>query len=369
MIISFTDDVPANNTIWILGDSLLTEAVGHYNTLKKKKEAKSTEQQALYMDSMYAIRLVPSGIYTQKQAKNMPSIILNSLVDTLNIKAKVPHTLVIIINDPRFWNDKDLLTFQIERVIQRFIKEICRIVEARNLSLPPRAVNWDYPRIFITRALPLPNHMTKQYPKGFKPNRRKYNRSLQRGEMHYNYTTINLSEFTSENNNKLFAPDGSITHKGFISFWTTISNAIHKADNQDRINLNKAKAKQLGAQISLTTAELKTNEDQDLAMSDIEILSDEDEQSNSTQHKNPTKRALLDDFTKCDNQKFNNGNHHSPASTISEYFTASHQPKCHRPSGIINPKPITSHSQPHASFKRRGQQKFHKNSWKKPQWN
>lgn len=167
-----TDNVPANNTIWVLGDALLKEAAGHYSYFKKKKgEQKSADLQPLYMESMYAIRMVMSGIYTAKQAKNIPSIILNSLEDTLNVKAKVPHTLVILINNSRFWNDADLLQYQMDRILKRFFKEIARIIEDRNLSLPPRAVNWDYPRIFITKALPLPNNMSKPYPKGFKANR------------------------------------------------------------------------------------------------------------------------------------------------------------------------------------------------------
>lgn len=98
----FADDVPANNTIWVIGDALLTEAAGHYNIFKRKKGDKkdsTSDSHILYMESMYAIRLIPSGIYTAQQAHNMPNLLLNSLVDTLNVKAKVPHTLVIIIND------------------------------------------------------------------------------------------------------------------------------------------------------------------------------------------------------------------------------------------------------------------------------
>lgn len=73
---------------------------------------------------------------------------------------------------------------------------------------------------------------------------------LQKGEIQLNYRTINLADFNCENENELFAQNGNITKKGFRNMWITISDAIHKADNQDRINLNKAKTKQIAAMMS-----------------------------------------------------------------------------------------------------------------------
>lgn len=322
----FSDDVPANNTIWVLGDNILTDAAGHYNYFKKNKDTKGLETltNQLYMENMYAIRIVSPGIYTARQAKNTPNIILNMLVDTLNTKAKVPHTLVILMNDYRFWNNRDLLaTYQMERIIHRFLKEIRRIIEARNLSLPPRAVNWDYPRIFISQALPLPNNMSKPYPKGFKANRSEYNQLLQREEAQLNYQSVNMSAFSSENGNNLFSEDGAITQKGFRTIWTTISDAIHKSDNQNRINANKAKAKQLAAQMASATSE---------ATHSVRQLSDADDESEINnmdgcrkKKTKLTKRALLDEFNSSHRQTNTSKSlQDSPNSEISEYFTAHH---------------------------------------------
>lgn len=356
---NFTDDVPANNTIWILGDSLLTDAAGFYTTFfKKRKGDPAQDFQTLYMENLYTIRIVPPGLYTAKQAGNIPNIVLNALVDTLNMKAKVPHSLVLIINDVRFWNNNDLLKFQMERIIARFMKEIRRIIEARNLSLPPKAVNWDYPRVFITRALPLPNNMSRPYPKGFKPNRRKYNKIIHRGETHHNYRSINCSEFTSKNENKLFARDGSMTQQGYRQLWIAISDAIHKADNQDRITLNKARAKQLAAQIKVTKQEMENIHGHSAEISDIEVLSSEDESKVAQ----PTKRALINDFDKvCSTPKIKANKALSlNSSPISEYFTAEcaqavHQPPHH------NPRFHRKQKQKQTFI---GKKKFFKNNWK-----
>lgn len=109
--------MPANNSIWVLRDELLNDAAGHYSQFKKRKGADpkdSNNDNSLYMESMYAVKMIPSGTYTPQQAKNMQNIILNSLVDMLNMKAKVPHMVVVIINDYKFWNNADLLIYQME---------------------------------------------------------------------------------------------------------------------------------------------------------------------------------------------------------------------------------------------------------------
>lgn len=364
--------MPANNTIWVIGDSLLTDASGHYNQFKKRKGEQlnsSTEAQLLYIENMYAIRIISPGVCTSKQAKNMPNIVLNSLVETLNMKAKVPHTIVILVNDHRFWNDTNILNLQMERILARFFREFWRIIEARNLSLPPKAVNWEYPRLFITKALPLPNHMTKQYPKAFKPNRRKYNKILLRGEEEHKYRTINLSDFTCENSNKLFNPDGTISHAGYRNIWRSISDAVHKADNQNRILLNKARAKQLSQTISVTNTEinqLNTVHNEDM-LSDVESLPDSPQVRAAAKVNSPiAKRALAREFDKINHGKHRRIQDTSPSSTISEYYTTGsknmlHQGKQHyHHMGGIG----------HKSNKYKGNKRHQfKHNWRLHQWN
>lgn len=324
--------MPANNSTWIIGDSLLTEAAGHYGVFKKKKgeSQQKLEENHLYIETMYAIQCISTGIYTVHQATNMPNLLLNVLVDTLNAKAKIPHTLVIVLNDHKFWNQSfDLLQFQMERIITKFIKEIQKIVEARNWSLPPKAVNWDYPRIFITKVLPLPNGMECPYPKGFKTNCRKFNKLLLRGEVPNKYFTINMAAFTCENDNNLFNKKGGLTDKGFREFWVAIRDAIHKSDNARRIKENKMKAKMIAKQITLNNGDVNQyNDKSDGNLSDIEAL--ESETTHNTAHhskpadspKSKPKRSLINAFNASE-QHLPRYQSHSPApSDLSEYYTA-----------------------------------------------
>lgn len=270
---------------------------------------------------MYAIRIISPGVYTNKQAKNIPNIVLNSLVDTLNVKAKVPHTLIIILNDHRFWNDSNMLKYQMERILARFFKEIRRIAEARNNSLPPRAVNWDYPRIFVTKALPLPNNLPS-YPRGFKANRAEFNMLLQQGEQQHNYKSIALPEFTCDNEHNLFNKYGSLTQKGYRTLWITISDAVHRSDNLTRININKAKAKQLSAQITLTKSELNDDDQSEDSLSGIQYLGDNTHRN--AREPKPTKRALINDFN-AQSRLTEDDDTDSPTSVISEFYTIQHK--------------------------------------------
>lgn len=305
----------------MIGDSLLTEASGHYSSIFMKKKGKHKSEDQLHIETMYALKCIPTGMYTAEQAKNMPKVLLDVLVEALNSHAKIPHTLIIVMNNHNFWNQSsDLLHFQMERIITKFIKEIRKIVELRNWSLPIKAVNWEYPRIFITKPLPMPNKL-EHYPKGFRPNRRRFNKLLLRGEATNRYKSINLAQFMCENENKLFDKKGRATEVGYKEFWIAVSDAVHKSDNNNRITNNKLKAKTLASQITLNQAEL--HEDNNSTYSDIETCTQPENTIQACKRILPrnkpiSKRSLLQDFNNCDQEPC-----HSPAlSTISEYFTS-----------------------------------------------
>lgn len=243
----FTGNVPANNTIWILGDKLLIDAGGHYERVKKElKERRSDSDitdNRLYMDSNYAVKIVSPGLYDHG---NVPLVILDSLVETLNNNAKIPHTIILALNDKKFWNYKDLLAKEMAWILKKFLKEFHKIIDARKYALDASAVNWDQPRLFITRPLPLPANLSSaDYPTGFRSNRRKFNRLLDKARDSGRFTIMNLASFTSQNKNQFFKSDGSISEKGYEQFWIELSDAVQKDDEQVRMLLNKLKAKKL----------------------------------------------------------------------------------------------------------------------------
>lgn len=244
-----------------MGDSLIQDAGGHYEKIKKclKEEKTDNTDNRMYMDKHYAVKIFSPGIY---EGNNIPAVILESLVEALNHNAKVPHTIIVAWNDKKFWNNKDLLKSQMKWIIKKFFKEFQKILDERKYALDDKAVNWDYPRLMVTRPLPLPSNLpSEHYPKGFRSNRRKFNKILDQDlKENRKYSIINLAGFTSQNKEKFFNINGQISEKGYDHFWREINDAVHSDDDKTRVLANKLKAKKLAQELS---DELMLSEDSD----------------------------------------------------------------------------------------------------------
>lgn len=301
-----TEDVPANNHIWIFGDNLLCEAAGHYEkirkNLKEKLKESTSRDNRMYIDRHYAVKIVSPGLYGKDNC-NIPALILDGLVEALNQNPKIPHTIIIVINDRRFWNNRDLLSNQMAWIMKKFLKELNKILDNRKYALDDKAVNWDYPRLFITRPLPLPSNLpTDYYPIGFRSNRRKFNKILDNLVEDGKFTLLNLGSFTAQNKDKLFTETGIISEKGFEQFWIDLNDAIQKDDAKFRVMMNKIKAKQLAQNM---TSELMKLDESDNDESSISKPSPKVKTSLPTKKKNqnkksPVRRSLKHSFDAID---------------------------------------------------------------------
>lgn len=149
-------------------------------------------------------------------------------------------------------------------ILKKFFKEFNKILDARKYALDDKAVNWDYPRVFVTRPLPLPSNLpAAKYPSGFRSNRRKFNKLLDKAKSDGKFTVMNLGSFTSQNKNQLFDPDGIISEKGYRHLWTEISDAVQKDDDQVRMMINKLKAKQLAKSMEEELMTVDSSDDEE----------------------------------------------------------------------------------------------------------
>lgn len=231
---------------------MLNDAAGHYQKFKIKP-GESIHKETLYMENKYAVKIFMPGTYQyNKDAPyNAPLSILNSYIDVLNEPqhAKIPHTIVILWNDHKFWNNSLILKKHMVKVLHKFVKELKKITEIRNFALPEKAANWNNPRIFISNPLPLPNNMIGGYPTHFKSNRRRFTRLLQKSSAKEGYIMINFEDFTCDNKNNFFNKNGTIAEDGFAYLWTAVSDQIQKNDTTAEIAARKIKAKQLAAAV------------------------------------------------------------------------------------------------------------------------
>lgn len=251
------------------------------------------------MEKRYYVKRVPPGTYSYDKdvPLNAPSIIVNNYISTLNDvdSAKVPHTIVILWNDYRFWNNSDLLQHQMKRILHKFVKEIKKITEIRNFDLPEKAANWSFPIIFISQPLPLPNNMTTRYPDSYKSNRRRFTRLLQKGEAKDGYITINFDEFTCENKNKFFNKNGTIAPEGYDYIWLAVSEAIQSNDECQEKLIRRAKAKQLAA---LEPDKQSPKQDQDINIDGI--WPGQQSPIDKPTKNSPARRSLQSEFNQVD---------------------------------------------------------------------
>lgn len=341
--------MPANKTLWIIGDALMMEAAGHYNRVKRdllarKMELSDTDNvesgdNKLYIDENYAVKVTTPGI---NNVSSIPAIVANTFVDLLNENPKLPHSLIIAVDDYKFWNDRDLLASEMKWILKKFMKEMIKIAELRKLALHTKAVDWESPRFFITRPLPLPNNMPSEfYPKGFRANRRRFCKLLDRVATKCGFEQINLPEFQSNNDKQFFDKAGEISEKGFTMFWISISDAVHKVDDRHQIQFNKRKAKRLAQAIAASASKIDGNE------SGIEKLPDSDSDQDPTSKGNTSTKETASKITR-------NSPRRVPKRSLQKVFdsrssspqTRNEQPKSpsHKPdTGSRRPKPPTHH--------------------------
>lgn len=213
------------------------------------------------------------------------------------------------------------------KIFHKFVKEIKKIAEIRNFALPEKAANWD-PRIFITRPLPLPNNM-QSYPPKFKANRRRFIKLITKSEKREGFTSINFDEFSCENKNKYFHPDGNISQEGYDYMWRAISDSIQASDKEIEKLLRKIKAKQLAS-----------NEDKQKSTPERQVsidgIWDLETQPKAHDHSSspPVRRSLQSDFNKIKRRESDtgktapSGRSRSPSHTISQ---TSKPPYHHKP--------------------------------------
>lgn len=211
--------------------------------------------------------------------------------------------------------------------MEKFLKELHKIIDARKYALDNKAVNWDYPRFFITRPIPLPNNLPKElYPTGFRSNRRKFNKIIDKVKEEGKYNIINLAGFTSQNKDKLLRQDGSVSEKGYEQFWIELSDSIQKDDEKARTITNKLKAKQLSQAMEV---DLLLSDDSDSESHTSGILPlPEVNNKKEKQRQSPVRRSLTRKFDKVKRSSLKS---RSPSHTQASKSNAGDRKSHHKP--------------------------------------
>lgn len=225
----FPGFVPANREIWVLGDSFLTMAAQHLEYWKAA--AQRDPHETTYMLKWYDVKTISS----QSASSNAVEVITTLLVTMLNTQPKLPHTIVVLLGDTKFWCDDIALKYAMDTIMIGLLKEIKRIIQLRQRDLPPKAVSPD-PLIYFVKLHWKPENAIDSvwmYPK----KRRTFNRLLDSIMRPRGVKTISLNEITVKVDKGFFLNHRSLSERGFRQIWKSLSEAISDFDNFGHQNL------------------------------------------------------------------------------------------------------------------------------------
>lgn len=251
--------MPADHEIWVIGDKYMTFVAQHLDYWKEK--ARKNPHETIHILRWYDVKaFAPYSIST-----NAVEVILNSLIGGLNNRPKLPHTIVVMLGDTNFWCEPQALRFTMDSIIHCLLKEIKRIVQARQEDLPLKAVGVD-PAIFFVKLNWKPDKAVDSVI-GYPKKRRTFNKLLDSIVRPRGGNTITLHEINERYDETLFLAHGELSEKGYRQVWNSLSEAL-----EDFEHIGKQKRKDFSL---LDTQFNKTIEvDSSMISSDDEFITD-----------------------------------------------------------------------------------------------
>lgn len=215
--------MPANREIWVIGDKLMIFVSQHLEYWKEL--TRKDPHQALHILRWYDVKAFPP----HTTSNNAVEVILNSLVGVLNNRPKLPHIIIVMLGDVKFWCDQQALKFTMDTIIKSLIKEIKRVVETRQRDLPLKVIGPDPPIFFVKLNWKPENalHSVPLYPK----QRRTFNKLLDSMVRPRGGNTITLHKINDKFDKDLFLGHGDLSEKGYRQIWKSLSEAIEDFEN------------------------------------------------------------------------------------------------------------------------------------------
>lgn len=214
----FSGFVPANREIWVIGDQQMTLVAQHLDYWKEC--AQKNPHDTIHMLRWYDVKAFPS----QSASTNAVEVVLYSLIGALNTRPKLPQIIVVMLGDVKFWCESQALKFTMDSILMILLREIKRIVEARQQDLPVKAVGPD-PAIFFVKLLWKPEKAIDSVS-GYPQKRHTFNKLLDSIVRPRGANTITLHEINDRCDEDLFLTHGNLSEKGYRQIWKSLSEAI-----------------------------------------------------------------------------------------------------------------------------------------------
>lgn len=130
----------ANEEIWIVGDSLLTQVAGAYYDMKHAKHQ-------LYLWDNYDVH-----VYTMAEGNYLMKL-QSGMIEGLMRRPRLPSKIVAILSDNPYKSETVFYFKAMERVIKWICGMIVSSIKKRKEQLPHKAIKYGLPKIFVTKPL------------------------------------------------------------------------------------------------------------------------------------------------------------------------------------------------------------------------
>lgn len=218
----FVGFVPAEKEIWVIGDRHMTFVSQHVEYWKELNRRNLHE--GLYILRWYDVKAFPPN----SSSTNAMEVIISTLVGALNNRPKLPHSLVIMLGDTKFWCNQQALQFTMDTLLINLLMEINKVIQTRQRDLPVKAVGKD-PVIFFVKLNWKPENAIDSVP-NYPKKRRTFNKLLDTIVKPREAFTIMLHEINERFDKDFFLGHGDLSQKGYRQIWVSLSEAIQDFD-------------------------------------------------------------------------------------------------------------------------------------------
>lgn len=189
-----------------------------------KSRARRDPQDALYILHWYDVKAFPPHSTTN----NALEVILSSLIGALNNRPKLPHKLIVMLGDTKFWCDEQALLFTMDTFITVLLQELKRVIMERQEQLPVKSAGVD-PAIFMVKLCWKPDNALDSVPQ-YPRKRCMFNKLLDEIVRPRGVRTVILHEINTTLDKNLFLNHGDLSEKGYRQIWKSLSEAVNDFD-------------------------------------------------------------------------------------------------------------------------------------------
>lgn len=225
--------VRANKSVWLLGDTFLTDA------LPVLMQIQSARKDEIYLFSNYDMK----AFYPPKLDKfNFARQIRMQLANALEEHNRLPEVIILIIGNMQV-ERKIFNPVQTRRVWGALFKEIDRMIKTRKDDLPKKCFFEDKPKVYCTSMFPKykgRNDVPDADGETFKSKRHRFNNLLPQIGRPFGIDMLMITGILPDEPDYFELSTGKLSGKGMSHYWQNLSKEL-KFEDQKCLEAEKSR--------------------------------------------------------------------------------------------------------------------------------